>query len=213
MMSHSRTLPISVMALSLAATLTSCSQNETPSLLQPSKALGTVLAEEATRLAGANKRVAIVAPDASWGPASTAEQAFRDALSKQGFQIVVAGSPNVGNPMRRGQLGLTAEDFVAALEKSADAGAFVSFAGAPLLKPSEAGRLRANHPPVLIVATTSLGNVSGLWSDPVQLASLIDADVVKLAIIDNPEPTPSAGKHDATHDLFAEHFRILRPPK
>lgn len=201
------------MALALAATLTSCSRNETQSLLQPSQGLGAVLAEETARIAGANKRVAMVAPDASWGPASTAEQAFRDALSKQGFQVMVAGSPNVGNPMRRGQLGLKAEDFVAALEKSADAGAFVSFAGAPLLKAAEAGRLSPNHPPVLIVATTSLGNVAGIWSDPVQLASLIDADIVQLAIIDNAEPTPSAGKNDATHDLFAQHFRILRRPK
>ena len=203
-----------LVALALcSALLTSCTPSQTSSLLQPSQALGAVLAEEAARLAGANKRVALVAPDASWGPTSTAEQAFRAALTKQGFQIVSAGSANVGNPMRRGQIGFKAEEFIAALEKSADAGAFVSFAGAPLLKAADAARLSPNHPPVLVVATASLGNVAGLWSDPVQLAGLIEADLVQLAIIDNPEPAPQPAKADATHEVFSQHFRILRRPR
>lgn len=188
----------------------SCAPNQTKTLLQPSQALGTVLAEEAARLAGANKRVAIIVPDASWGATSTAEQAFTAAMDKQGYTVTTVKSANVGNPMRRGQIGLKAEDFIDALERSTDAGAIVSFAGPPLLKPADAARLSPKHPPVLVVATASLGNVAGVWSDPVELAGLIDADIVHLAVIDSPEPVPSPPKTDATHALFAQHFRILR---
>jgi hypothetical protein len=189
--------------------LTCCTPSETNSLLEPSQALGTVLAEEAARLAGANKRVAVIAPDATWGAASTAEQAFTSALTKAGFQITTTKS-NVGNPMRRGQIGLKAQDFFEAMEQSAAAGAIVCFAGRPLIKPADAARLNPKHPPVLVVATASLGNVAGVWSDPVELAGLIDANIVHLAVIDSPEPLPQSGKPDATHGLFAQHFRILR---
>jgi len=208
---NSTGLPVLLVVLTTVI-LTSCRPSQTTSLLQPSQALGTVLAEEAAGLAGTNKRVAIVAPDASWGPTSTAEQSFKDALNKKGFQLMVAGNPNVGNPMRRGQIGLKGEDFVAALDKSAEVGAFVCFAGAPLLKPDEAARISTHHPPVLIVATASLGNVAGVWSDPVQLAALIEADIVQVAVIDNPEPQPSPAKANAIRDLFVRHFRILRRP-
>src|SRR5690349_15688094 len=121
---NSTGLPVLLVVLSTVI-LTSCRPSQTTSLLQPSQALGTVLAEEAAGLAGTNKRVAIVAPDATWGPTSAAEQSFKDALNKKGFQLMVAGNPNVGNPMRRGQIGLKGEDFVAALDKSAGVGAFV----------------------------------------------------------------------------------------
>ena len=55
----------------------SCTPKETKVLLGPSEALGTVLAEEATRAAGAKKQVAVISPDGNWGAVSTVEDAFK----------------------------------------------------------------------------------------------------------------------------------------
>ena len=196
--------------MTLPVTTISCTPKQTQSLLQPSEALGTILAQETASLAAANKRVAVISPDAGWGAPSTAEEAFKRAMKQQGFDVVTAKSANLGDPMRRGQLGLKTEDFLEALEKSADAGALVSFAGAPLMKAADAAQLNPKHPPVLVLATASLGNVPGMWSDPIRLADLIDATVVELAIIDTQEPGPQIGKADATRQLFDQHYHILR---
>ena len=193
--------------------LLSCKPTETKILLGPSEALGTVLADEAARVAGARKQIAIISPDANWGDVSTAEEAFKSALKKQGFTTVTAKAVNVGDPMRRGQLGLKAGDFLDALDKSAEAGAIVSFAGAPMLASGDAARVQPGHPPVLVVATSSLGNVPGIWCDPVQLARLLEAKTIDLAIIDGADPAaPPTGKSDAAHALFAQNYRILRRP-
>ena len=191
----------------------SCTPKETKVLLGPSEALGTVLAEEATRAAGAKKQVAVISPDANWGAVSTAEESFKNALKKQGITVVTAKAANLGNPLRRGQVGLRAGDFFDVLDKSADAGAIVSFAGAPILSAGDATRVQPGHPPVLVVATASLGNVPGIWGDPVQLAGLLEAKAIDLAIIDGADPSGQpSGKADAAHALFAQNYRILRRP-
>jgi hypothetical protein len=191
----------------------SCTPSETKVLLGPSEALGTVLAQEAARMAGAKKQVALISPDAKWGPVSTAEEAFKNTLKKQGFTVVTAKAANLGDPMRRGQLGLKAADFFDALDKSAGAGAVVSFAGAPVFGPGDAPRAQSDHPPVLVVATASLGSVPGVWGDPVQLARLLETKTIDLAIIDGADPAAQpSGKSDAAHTLFAQNYRILRRP-
>jgi len=167
-------------------------------LLRPSEALGAVLAEEAAPLAGLKKQVAIISADASWGAGSTAEEAFKKFMKGRGFTVVTAKAANLGNPMRRGPMGLKAADFLEAIDQSAGAGAIVSFAGAPVFSAGEADRVPAVHPPVLVVATASLGNVPGLWSDPVQLARLLEAKTIDLAVIDGGDPAAQpAGKADA----------------
>lgn len=191
----------------------SCAPKETKVLLGPSEALGAVLAEEAAHVAGLKKQVAIISPDASWGAASTAEEAFKKSMKGRGFTVVTAKAANPGDPMRGGPMGLKAADFLEALDQSADAGAIVSFAGAPVFDAGEADRVPAGHPPVLVVATASLGNVPGLWSDPVQLARLLEAKTIDLAIIDGGDPAAQpAGKADAKHTLFAQNYRILSRP-
>lgn len=191
----------------------SCTPKETKVLLGPSEALGTVLAEETTRIAGAKKQVALVSPDVNWGAVSTAEEAFKNVLKKRGFTIVTAKAANLGDPMRRGPLGLKAGDFLEALDKSVDAGALVLFTGAPVLSPGDAARVPAAHPPVLVVATASLGNVPGVWGDPIQLARLLEAKTIDLAVVDGADPAAQpSGKPDAVHELFAQNYRMLRRP-
>ena len=193
-----------------AVALAGCTPKQTKSLLAPTETLGPVLAEQAAQLAGAKKRVAIITPDANWGPASTVEESFKAAIQKQGFSVVTAKSANLGDPMRSGEVGLKAADFLEALGRSSGAGAIVSFAGAPLLKPGDAGQVPAEHPPVLVVSTATLGNLPGVRAEPMQLGRLLDARVIQLAIIDGSEP--AAAKADATHELFGQNYRILRRP-
>ena len=203
-------LPLAAGALLFA----SCAPRTNSVLLQPSEALGTVLGEETARIAGSRKTVTIIAPDANWGAASTVEQAFKNSLKKQGLTIVTAKAANLGDPMRRGQLGLKPADFLNALEQSAGAAVVVSLAGPPVLGPNDAARVPAQHPPVLVVATSSLGNVPGLGADQAQLARLLDAGIIQFAIIDGAsEPAPSsAATMDAPHQLFSQNYRILHRP-
>jgi hypothetical protein len=198
----------------LLLALTSCTPTETKRLFDRSEALGVVLAEQTARIAGPNKQVALIFPQ--WGAASTVGDSLKKALRKQGITIVNTHSADVGDPMRRSSLGLKSADFLAVMEKSAGAGAVVSLAGAPLLKAGEAAQLGVTHPPVVVVATASLGNVMGLPGDPLQLAGLLEARTVQLAVIDAdpdaaPEPQP-AGKTDPIHQIFARNYRLLHRP-
>jgi hypothetical protein len=88
----------------------------------------------------------------------------------------------------------------------------VSFAGAPLLGQGDAARLSpGQHPPVLVVATMTLGTVPGVASDRSLLASLLEAEIIQLAIVDGAAPSaPTAAKGDADQELFAQNYRILR---
>ena len=85
----------------IAILLCSCKPSQTTTLLQPNQALGVVLAEEATRIAGPGKRIAIIEPDSHWGPVSLTEEVFKNTLTKQGISILIAKSANLeSDPMR-----------------------------------------------------------------------------------------------------------------
>jgi len=200
------------LGLLLLLLLPGCNPKEVQALLEPSQALGEVLAKEAVRLAGANRSITLITHDSSWGPPSTAEQALRAALKKQKATVDFVKAANLGNPMLSGEVGLKAADFFEAMEKSAKADAVISLVGAPQLNEADAARLTSTHPPVLVVATASLGDKMGVHTDPVRLASLLEAKLIQLAIIDGEDPTaqPTA-KPDPHRALFAQHYRILRP--
>jgi hypothetical protein len=200
-------------ALLLCVGLTACEPGTTNTLLQPSQALGTVLAEEAARLAGANKTVALITPDAQWGSASLVEKAFKTALQARGCSITLAKSAPLGDPMSRKRVGLQPSDFFEAVQNAGGAGAVVSIAGAPLLTPEGAALLKPDHPPILVVATATLGDEPGIPGNRMRLESLLEAKIIQLAIVDGGEAdAPSPGPNDSLHELFAEHYRILRPP-
>ena len=200
-------------SLLLLLLLPACQPNkEVQALLEPSQALGEVLAQEAVRLAGPNRSITVITHDNSWGPPSTAERALLAALKKQNATLDLVQAARLGNPMLSGEVGLKAADFFEAMEKSAKAGAVISLVGAPLLKEGDAARLTSPHPPVLVVATASLGDKMGVHTDPVQLANLLEAKVIQLAIIDGEDPaTQPTTKPDPHRALFAQHYRILRP--
>ncbi len=199
--------------LALAAlSLTGCQRKEVQALLEPSQAAASVLADETFALMGASKQVVLITHDTSWGQPSTAEETLRAAMKKHGVTLSTVKA-SLGNPMLSGQIGLKAADFFEALDKSAGSGAIISIVGAPLLTDADIARIKPGHPPVLVMATASLGDKMGVHTDAVQLAHLLDARVIQLAIIDGAEPSAAvAGKPDPKRELFAQHYRILRKP-
>jgi len=203
--------PKMVCLAGLALAFAGCTPDKTQTLLQPPQALGVVLAEEAARAAGANHQVAVISPDASWGPMSITETAFRAAMKTKGYSVVTAKSANLGDPMKMRGVGLKGTDFFEALKRSDGVGAVVSFCGAPLLSPGDAGRGRRGTPPVLVVATMTLGTEPGIASNVSLLTNLLDAKIIQLAVIDGSDPTaPKAGDSDATHEVFAQNYHFLR---
>jgi hypothetical protein len=196
--------------LVLILVLNGCTSKKVQVLLEPSVALGTVLAEEAMQAAGPKKQIGIITPDANWGPSSTVEQTFRSMLQQKGYSAVTAKSANLGDPMHMSTVGLMAPDFAEALEKSADAGAVVSFAGAPQFWQSLGGRLNSSHPPVFVVATAMLGAVPGLPTDHGQLQSMANAGVIQVAIVDGGEALPADAKPSELHSVFAQNFSQIR---
>jgi len=192
------------------ALLTGCTSKEASAILQPTESLAPILVEETISAAGPNKKVAIISADTKWGPTSSIEQSFRSALKKQGFTLVDTKAASLGDPMRSGEVGLKASDFLDVLEKSSDVGAIVSFAGAPLLKQEDFAKASAQHPPVLVIATAMLGTTRGVPGDRNQFPRLLESKAVQLIIIDGADPAAASAKRDSTHELFSQNFRILR---
>lgn len=156
------------------------------------------------------KQVVLILPQRAAN--STTEERFKAALKKQNLTVAFTIVADVGDPMGRNPLSLKSADFLDALQKGADTGAIISLAGAPLLNTQDMAQLAASHPPVLVVATRSLGDVLGVPVDRNYLTGLLDAKVVQLAIVDgNSEPDAKpTGKVDATQQLFSQNYSILR---
>jgi hypothetical protein len=206
---YRRTSNHALATLFLALALVGCSPKATD-IAKPSRALGIVLAEEAIRAAGARKSIAIISPDKNWGLVSTVEEEFRANLEKHGVAVATTKMVDPGDPMRSGPIGLKAADFVEVIERFPDVGTIVSFAGAPCLSPGQ--EPKPGHPPVLVIATAMMGTTPGIPGNRSQLGRLLEARVIQIAIIDVSEPQ-AIGKADATHELFAQHYRILRAPE
>ena len=59
-----------------------------------------------------------------------------------------------------------------------------------------------------------LGDKMGVRGDPLQLARLLESQVIQLAIIDDADPAANApAKPDPARELFAKNYRILRRPR
>ncbi len=195
----------------LCLNFASCKPKELRTQAQAGSSLGSVLAEETIHAVGAKKSVLILTQQNAKGSMSSAETQFRKSLKKNGVTIVATLSPALGDPMSYDAYGLQPRDFVEALEKFSDAGAIVSFIGAPIFKPAQFGSLPAAHPPVLVVVVASLGEVPGVTGNRTVLPQLLDAKIIQLAIVDGPaSPATNASSSDDAHKLFSQNFQILR---
>ncbi|MDB6110512.1 MAG: hypothetical protein JWR69_2262 [Pedosphaera sp.] len=197
--------------LLLASTLSACTPKETQTLLEPSRALGTVLAEETAQISGPKKGVVIIVPDASWGPSSSVEEAFKAGLKKKGVTVLEVKAARLGDPMHPDQVGMLPSDFFELMQKFPEAAAIVSLVGVPRFAPGDVARLPADHAPLLVVATAMLGNVPGVPGGREGLPGLIDAGVVRFAIIDGSgTPDHKTNGKDGEQELFAQHYLVLR---
>lgn len=209
-----RRIEVLILAAAVVA-LAGCKPSETKTLLEPSKALAAVLAEETIHAAGANKKIAVITHDDSWGPPSTVEKDFDDAVQKEGFSVSTAKAAFLGDPMHRNGLGLQPEDFFEALQNATGAGVVVSFAGVPLLAPEDVAKAPHDHPPIVVVATRMLGSELGIPAAPDRLKSLLGAKIIQVAIVNAGSDAEPAGSDqtDDTHRIFAQNFAILRQPQ
>lgn len=210
-----RSAPSKFLLLVFALTLglCSCTPKKAEQLLQPAEAMGVVMADEAIEAAGSNRSVAIITHDSRWGPTSIVETKLRATLQSRGYTVTTAKAANLGDAMSM-RAGLQPADFFEAMQNAAQAGAVVSLVGPPLMGPDAASQLQPNHPPILVVATDSLGDVPEPRINHAQLESLLDAKVIQLAIVNGTDDSgaSSAGKNDSAHVLFAQNYRILRQP-
>jgi hypothetical protein len=212
-MKNCLSLKLAALLAALPIIFTSCTPKETQDLLKPSHALGIVLAEETVQIAGAKKRILIITPDASWGGTSSAEKSFAAALKKQGFTVAETKTVNVGDPMKPGEVGLKLVDVLESLQKFPDVGAIVSFAGAPLLKSADLANFPTEHPPLLVVAVATLGEVPGVPTARTLLGQMLDTKIIQLAVIDGTEPAnQKGGKPNPDRELFAQHYQTMRLP-
>jgi hypothetical protein len=193
--------------------LSGCGRDQTKAMLQAPQALGVVLAGEAALVAGANHTVGVITPDAGWGPVSTVESSFRETMGKMGFSVTTAKSADLGSAISFAA-GLDGADFLEALQEARGAGAVVSFGGAPVMSVAEEERVPVGHPPVLVVATMALGSVPGIASDRRMITNLLTAKIIQLAVIDGADASAAqSAPADATHEIFARNYRIVRPAK
>ncbi|MEO6182971.1 MAG: hypothetical protein ABIP71_07745 [Verrucomicrobiota bacterium] len=191
----------------LLLSFSACKPKEINQLVDAGSALKTVFSLETAQVAGANKQVVMIVPNAMQGPASALGGEFKSALQKQGLSVVEMKAVDLGDPMRYNQFGWKAADFFAVLQKHSGVGAIVSLVGAPLLQPDDLGKIPATHPPVLVIATRQIGIALGVPTNPAVLEQMLNAKILQLAVIDG---AGSSGKTDEAHKIFDQQFHILR---
>ncbi len=191
-----------VLILAFAA----CKPKELNELTEAASALKTVFAAETAQAAGANKQIVMIVSKAAHGISADVGDEFKSAFQKEGLSVVEIRSADLGDPMRYGEFGLKATDFLQAIQKHPDVGAIVSLVGVP--KINDVGQVPATHPPILVIATAQIGMAPGVRANPDVLAQMLDAKIIQLAVVDS-EGAPS-GKSDKASQVFSQHFQILR---
>lgn len=191
----------------LLLSFSACQPKEINQLADAGSALKTVFALETAKVAGANKQVVMIVPNATKGPAAAIGGEFKSALQKQGLSVVEMKPVDLGDPMRYDQYGLKADDFFAVLQKHSSVGAIVSLVGAPIIQANDVGKIPAIHPPVLVIATRQIGIALGVPTNPTVLEQMVNAKIIQLAVLDG---AGSSGKPDEAHKIFDQQFRILR---
>jgi hypothetical protein len=169
------------------------SRSEWTENLNPHSALGTVLAEETSRLLNGKGQVVVVNFDPSKGfPGNLAPDTFRKVAPRYGLTVLatelVVYSPQLG----LGQSALSPERLEQLLAQHVDADAIVSFVGMPALPPDASRHLPERRPRLICVGT-----------DPA-LAAVLDLVVV-------PQDQPPTGPPPTSpRGWFDRHYRIVQ---
>ncbi|MEP6662650.1 MAG: hypothetical protein ABJC04_03200 [Verrucomicrobiota bacterium] len=198
-----RTIGFCVLLLALAA----CKPKGLNELSESAAALKTVFAVETAHVAGGNKQIVLLVPNAAQGPAATLREEFKTAFAKQGLTVVEIVPVDLGDPMQYRQFGLKAADFLAVAQKHPSVGAIVSLVGAPLWRATDLENLPTPHPPVLVVATRQIGLAPGVPGSSAALEQMLAAKIIQVAVVDG---AGSSGKDDKPSKTFDRYYHFLR---
>lgn len=189
---------------------TGCKPSAEAQLDNATSALFTILADETARMAGGKKQVIVVATTGPDGKASETAQSTAAALKKAQLAPEIK-MVSIGDPMRMGGYGWSAESYREILQQHPEAGAVVSLVGAPLLKMADLSKVPPTHPPVIAVAVMQVGTRRGVAGSPDMIGQLLERKALQLAIIDGPEAASEA--KNATEKQFGQLYARMRAPQ
>jgi len=171
--------------------------------LKLQRAVGQVMAEETSRLAGHGGKVIVITVRAPEAPELKVQE---EAFEKQ---LKVLGGPAVqekilldaaDNPKYRAGAGLSAKHFLKIARKHPSADAIVSFVGAPQVSDADLQQFKA--PPKVVAEAHS----------PEKLASLFKQKVLLAAVVPRFEfPAPGPKKPQTDQQWFERYFQVVVP--
>jgi hypothetical protein len=206
MVNRNRAMLVAAAVLAAGALWFSCRQFTRPTMnLRPSSAVGEVLAEEVSKLAGAGGKVLVIGrASAKEGQNASGEQiaSFTAAMGKRPSAKIVNSEwlpPAPAGAMDLG--GMSAEDLVRLLEAHPEANTFVVFAGLPPFDPALAEKLEARS--VKLMAVCGYSANMRRWFEG---KGLVQAVVPRLG-----DPPVETGAAKTTRDWFDREFEVLTP--
>jgi hypothetical protein len=172
----------------------------------PYRALGTVAAEEVSKVLGGQGRIVVVipAPDPDPDPVMESQlDAFQAALKTQGNVEVAATFPVSMDPFQRMSTGgaMPVDQFLGLRKQHPDKAGYVFFMGFPMLPASEIEALKGS-PTKLVVISAPLPGYDVLLQEGVLQFAIIS----KTVAADDAAPPATT-----TRDIFNQEYLILRP--
>lgn len=165
--------------------------------------IGTVMAEETSKLINHNGKVVLWKIDYSVAPELRHQvEAFKKALSRAGSVKIdkIRDFETEGKAKYRAGGGLSAQRFVRTAKKDGYADAIVSFIGAPDL--TEAQLKELGKPPKFVAEVRS----------PEKLKPVFAQKIVDVAIVSRFEfPAPGTKKPKTPREWFDNRFQIVTP--
>jgi hypothetical protein len=174
--------------------------------LNPYQALGTVAAEETSKLLGDRGEIVIVINDPGGERDSVLDaqlETFTRGLKKLGkFAIAAVERVNMDSMTRMATGGtMPPEQFARARAKYPRADAFVLFIGFPMLPPNELNLLKAGKTKFIVISAALPG-----------YRELLSDGVVQLAIVPRPGTANEVTAEPKNlHDWFDREYQIVTP--
>jgi hypothetical protein len=170
---------------------------------RPHQGVGQVLGAEAVQLLEPGARLIVLARDADPYEVPAAEvqlEAFLAAVHKAGVKVAAIRSFKL-DPLR--PIGVPASEFFELLRQAQSNDVIVSFLGPPVLSAEQLSRLGNKRPIVLALC-------AGAMPAQVDLKSLFDQRLLRLAVVSRPDAPAQAGPGDS-RAAFDQMFKLITP--
>ena len=169
---------------------------------EPCQALGQVLAEEAAKVLGPDRRVALIAPNTSVFPNPAADHLaegfFRAARSLQ-FNIVGTNWIEL-DPIRL--VRVPPGDYLEVLLKRSANDVVVSFLGPPLLSDEQRAKLAGKAPRIVALCAGNLPRQTNL-------KALFERNLLHVAVISRPNPAAGQPTTQGARAWFDQFYQIV----